>query len=258
MPLLDHFHAPLSDERSWESFHGRLAQGLADRLNLSLRSMRPSRYFAEAQAHFGNVEVDVATFERKRVPPPMPIHGAEGGGGTATIAPPVATPVYAPPAPNFVAPASIPDDIEVRIFSKAAGPVLVAAIELVSPRNKDRQDARTRFAGKCAAYLGRGVGLIVLDLVTDRRGNLHNELVSLMGWDERCRLAADRLYAAAYRPLRLIQDAQPPADQVEGWTATLAVGQTLPVLPLALDKGQVLPVDFESVYADACQAYGLV
>ena len=55
-----------------------------------------------------------------------------------------------------------------------------AAIELVSPGNKDRPEARRAFAAKCAGYLTAGVGLVVVDIVTDRLANLHNELIELM------------------------------------------------------------------------------
>ena len=47
MPLLDHFHPPLSLERHWESFHAAWAGSLADALNRRL----PGGYFAEEQAH---------------------------------------------------------------------------------------------------------------------------------------------------------------------------------------------------------------
>jgi hypothetical protein len=44
MPLLDHFHPPLSLERHWESFHAAWAGSLADALKRRL----PEGYFAKA------------------------------------------------------------------------------------------------------------------------------------------------------------------------------------------------------------------
>jgi len=44
----------------------------------------------------------------------------------------------------------------------------VAAIELVSPGNKDRPETCRLFAAKCVAYLTRGIGLVVIDIVTER------------------------------------------------------------------------------------------
>ena len=58
MPLLDHFHPPLSLERHWESFHAAWSGSLADALNHIL----PECYFAEELTHAGTgVEIDVAT-----------------------------------------------------------------------------------------------------------------------------------------------------------------------------------------------------
>ena len=60
VPLLDHFHAPLYPQRSWESFHSRWANSIADALQKTL----PERYVAEVQMHLGSqVEADVAEFE---------------------------------------------------------------------------------------------------------------------------------------------------------------------------------------------------
>jgi 3-isopropylmalate/(R)-2-methylmalate dehydratase large subunit len=52
-----------------------------------------------------------------------------------------------------------------------------AAVELRSPRNKDRPESRRAFGAKSAAYLQRGIGLITVDIVSSRQFNLHNELI---------------------------------------------------------------------------------
>jgi hypothetical protein len=57
---------------------------------------------------------------------------------------------------------------------------LVGVIELVSPGNKDRPAERLAFATKCASYLAQGVSLIVMDVVTNRHANLHNDIMRLM------------------------------------------------------------------------------
>src|SRR5439155_12830290 len=133
----------------------------------------PPEYFAEFQVTVGTrIEVDVATFgENGAAAAAYP-----NGGGTA-----VQTQVWTPPKPVAVMPALFPDDFEVQVFSSVAGPTLVAAIELVSPGNKDRDEARRAFVAKCAAYLQRGIGLIVVDIVTVRHANLHDDLVAFLG-----------------------------------------------------------------------------
>jgi len=77
-------------------------------------------------------------------------------------------------------PALFPDEIEVHVFRRSGGTTLVAAIELISPGNKDRAEARRAFAAKCASYLQQGIGLVIVDIVTERQANLHDELNSLL------------------------------------------------------------------------------
>lgn len=147
-------------------------------------------------------------------------------------------------------PSLFPDDIEVQVFATVTGSTLVAAIELVSPGNKDRPDACRAFAAKCVAYLTRGIGLIVVDTVTNRLANLHNEVVGLLGHGAPFLLEpAATLYAVAYRPSRPVT-----GDQIEIWPVPLALGQPLPVLPLALRNASVVPVDFEATYQTACRS----
>jgi hypothetical protein len=142
-----------------------------------------------------------------------------------------------------------PDDIEVQVFATTTGTMLVAAIELVSPGNKDRPETRQAFAAKCVSYLTRGIGLIVVDTVTNRLANLHNEVMAALGHAEPFRMTpAAAIYAVAYRPSR-----QPSGDQIELWPIPLTVGQALPVLPLALRNAGVVPVDLETTYGEACQ-----
>lgn len=76
----------------------------------------------------------------------------------------VATRTYAPPAPELTIPAAFPDEFEVRIYENEGGSRLVAAVELVSPSNKDCVSHRAAFATKCAGYLAQGIALIVVEL----------------------------------------------------------------------------------------------
>jgi hypothetical protein len=238
MPLLDHFHPPLLGQRHWEGFHGWWAAALAGSLNDHLL---PEEYFAEFQVTLGTrIEVDVATFNEP--------NGAEAtspdAGGAA-----VQTRAWAPPTPVAVFPAVFPDDFEVQVFSNLAGPTLVAAIELISPGNKDRAEARTAFAVKCAAYLQRGIGLIVVDIVTSRHANLHDELGTLLGYGNGFAFPTPTsLYATAYRPAH-----RQERNEIDLWREPLAVGQPLPTLPLAVRGLGCLPIDLEATYQEARQ-----
>src|SRR3954468_72674 len=111
MPLLDHFHPPLSQRRHWESFHAAWAAEIMRTLN---RDVLPPGCFAEAQVHVGGrVEVDVAAFEQAAA-------AAEGDGGGAGQ-------TWAPPAAAMVVPAVFPDEIAVQVFHTSGGATLVAA-----------------------------------------------------------------------------------------------------------------------------------
>lgn len=230
MPLLDHFHAPLHPRHPWESFHGSWCNALMRGLN----QMLSPRYFAAFQVHLGSrVEADVAEFEREGG---VAVLG-NGHGGAA-----VAT--YSPPAATGTVRAEFPDDIEVQVIDTRDGAVLVAVIELVSPRNKDRPEAREAFAAKCAAYLQRGLGVIVLDIVTSRQANLHNHLMSLLRQPSPA--AGPPLYTAAYRPVR-----REGRNEIDVWLAPLTVGEELPTMPLALRGAACVPIELESTYTQA-------
>jgi hypothetical protein len=238
MPLLDHFHPPLSEERHWEGFHSKWANVLVDALN---ETLLPSGYFAEPHVPMGaRVEIGASTFESDSAPDRPARNGA-----TAVL--PVRT--WAPPEPSLFMPAAFPDTFEVRIIDTEAGPRLAAAIELVSPANKDRPEHRRAFAVKCASYLCQGISLIVVDVVTSRAANLHDEIVRLLSNDGSFLFpAGPSLYATAYRPI--LRDEE---EQTEVWLAPLAVGGPMPVLPLALTAKLCLPIDLESSYIDACR-----
>src|SRR4051812_42808469 len=91
-------------------------------------------------------------------------------GGTAVLP----RTVWTPAAPPLVLPTVFPERFTIEVYSTEGGRTLVAAIELVSPSNKDRAGMRRLFAAKCATYLARGVGLVILDVVSSRQSNMHN------------------------------------------------------------------------------------
>jgi hypothetical protein len=236
MPLLDHFHPPVSAEWRRESFHSSWATKLAD----ALTELLPPDYIAEEHVHLGpSVEIDVGTFEQESAS-----QANEGQGRVATANPKTWT---VPPADGTL-PAIFPDTFEIRVLSTDTGPKLVAAIELISPGNKDRPAERRAFVTKCASYLYQGISVIIVDIVINRRANLHNEILRLMEAVDTLALPQESsLYAVAYRPLR-----RGSGDAIDVWRRPLELGQPLPTLPLGLRADLVIPVDFEAAYAEAC------
>jgi hypothetical protein len=237
MPLLDHFHPPVKDLLPWESLHAGWATRLADALN---ERWLPSGFLAVEHTHLGpRVEIDVATFER----PGTQAQAGGDGGPVATL-----PRTWAPPAATCTVPATFPDRFEVRVFADRGGWSLVAAVELISPGNKDRADERRAFAAKCASYLHEGVSVALVDIVTNRHANLHNEVMRLLNAAPALLPDETFLYAAAYRPV-LRQD----RPEVDVWTQHVAVGEPLPTMPLRLTGDLFVPVDFESAYHETCR-----
>src|SRR5439155_19341793 len=204
----------------------------------NLPEQPPANYFAAEQVHIGaSVEIDVGTFEMD-----SPVDGGIKGPAVAAAG----SKVWVPPAADGVLPAIFPDTFEVRVLSTDAGPRLVAAIELISPGNKDRPAERRGFATKCASYLYQGISVIIVDIVTNRRANLHNEILRVMEAGDALELPPEaNLYAVAYRPLR-----RGKGDEIDVWRSPLALGQALPTLPLGLRADLVIPVEFEAAYAE--------
>ena len=228
MPLLDHFHPPLSDRRHWEAFHAQWAGSIANALNNTL----PAEYFAESQVHAGpRFEVDVGTFEED----------SDTGGGVATLT--RMQTVLSPP--TLVLPAIFPPEFAVNVIETSGGPNLVAAIELVSPANKDRPESRQAFASKCSAYLQRGMGVIVLDVVTSRKSRPLDDLLLLLQPALPAVEAGD-ITAVSYRPIRVGD-----SETLELRIRTLSLGSPLPELPLGLNSGLTVNVDFEACYQEA-------
>lgn len=223
MPLRDHFHAPLSDVRSWTSLHGAWATFLAARINQSL----PAGFFAEPLADFG-IEIDVAALDIRR-------NGSHAAGESPDW----------PTAPTMTVRrlSTVTDEVGVRIYAGGPRRLLVGAIELVSPANKDRPESRDAFVSKGLNVLRAGVGLVVVDIVTTRRANLHRALLDLWGGPQEPPFTAD-LYAVAYRPI--LREGDP--SQLDLWAEELAVARPLPTLPLWLLGVGPIGVELEATY----------
>jgi hypothetical protein len=235
MPLLDHFHPPMSVRRHWEGFHSAWASAIAHQLN---RGLLPPRFFAEPNVHLGGqVQIDVATFDGE---------GGRGAAGEGAM-----TAVWAPPRPALAVPADLSnlDVFEIQVINDEEGPRLMAAVELISPANKDRPSHRRAFAIKCASYLQQGVSVITVDVVTTRSGNLHVELLQLLELAAPPQQPPADLYAVANRLVAA-------GDRVllEAWPEPLALGAALPTLPLWLDADCVLPLDLEQSYLATCDS----
>ncbi len=235
MPLLDHFHPPLHGLRRWEGFHHAWAVSLAQQLN---DGVLPPDYFAEPEISMGpELEIDVAAME---------LDGAKSDGGVATA-------TWAPPRARFSAKVDFAslDTCEVRVYQDLGGAELRGAIELVSPANKDREGSRRTFAAKCAGYLKHGIGVLMIDVVTARKANLHETLFDMLEANTRQApwKSVSSLYAVSYRAVTVRKN-----PRIEVWPERLAVGSVLPEMPLWLSLDLCVPVRLDESYLAACRS----
>lgn len=243
MPLRDHFHAPLSLRKSWESIHSSWAFVMAQRLNGGILS---DRFESEPKVHHGaEIEIDLATYEDEREGSSFGANGSSGGVATQTE-------VYAPPASPLAAEVVMADadSFEVNVYKQEGGWKLVAAVELVSPRNKDRSSARRAFATKVASYLQQGVAVVSVDVVTERTANLHEDVSDALHLPDSLDWSSPTgLSAICYRLIRV-----EAKERLEMWPHQLTIGAELPTVPLWLEPKLAVPLELELTYTNTCES----
>src|SRR5438067_731191 len=130
MPLRDHFRPPVNDRHTWDELHGQWPAMMV----LQLAPKLPREYTAAPKIHLGGaVEIDIGTYDRHDASGPA---GPASGNGGTTVA------TWAAAEPTLRVETDLPDvdEYEVRVYDLARGRRLVAAVELVSPSNKDRPE----------------------------------------------------------------------------------------------------------------------
>ena len=212
---------------------------------IDLNKRLPPRYVASPRVHLGAAfEIDVAASEyNARAWSTAERDTSDDDGGVATA-------VWAPPQPTLAIETDLPeqDEYEVRIFDEEENRV-VAAIEIVSPANKDRPSHRRAFAAKCATLLQQKVSVILVDLVTVRHSNLYGDLLELLGQSDPSLVPEPPpMYAVACRAHEKKQ-----SWQLETWVHPLKLGASLPTLPLWLSADLAIPLELESSYEETCR-----
>jgi hypothetical protein len=181
------------------------------------------------------MELDVGALEREsRI--------ASGAGGVLVAA-------WAAAQPTILLDAEFPEPTEYEVNVYTADEFrLVAAVELVSPSNKDRPENRKTFVSKCEALLRKDVCVTIIDPVTTRTTNLYGELLDELG-ARRTPISHRPLYAATCRGRR-----SGPRWRLETWEHELVVGAPLPTLPLWLSEDLMVPLELEATYEEACRS----
>jgi hypothetical protein len=188
----------------------------------------PEGWFAAPTVHW-DIEIDVAAFEQGGRN-----QAAERGGESFAV----------PELNRTIAFAFTTDVVEVQVYRDVGELILAGAIEFISPENKDRPENREAFVAKCEALLRDEVGLVILDVVTSRRANLHADLMERLG---EAAETDDELYLAAYRPLT-----GPAGPALSMWYRPLRLGAEIPAALLFLKDGPLLEVPLEETYRETC------
>jgi hypothetical protein len=239
MPLRDHFRPPVEKRHSWDELHGMWPAVIVQNLFPHL----PEGFVAAPGVHLGTAfEIDVSAYEQDEpFAAPMPA----GSGGVAVAS-------HAPSLPSLTLETELPDqdEYEVRIYDERHGRRLVAAIELISPANKDCPESRRAFVGKVAALLQRNVCVSLVDVVTIRDFNLYADVLEFIGGnDPALESQPPSLYAVTMRGRKRPRR----RSLLEIWFYPMQVGQPLPTLPISLDVDLSIDLQLEGSYEETCR-----
>jgi len=163
-------------------------------------------------------------------------------GGTATL-------TELSPTLTVEADLSEQDIYEVQIYDIERGRRLVAAIEIVSPSNKDRPGARQAFTGIVASLLQKDICVSIVDLVTVRQSNLYAELLGSLGRsDPNLAPSPPHTYAVTLRTRK----PRKQSPLLDAWFYPMEIGQPLPTLPIWLTQDLRVMLSLETSYQETC------
>lgn len=238
MPLLDLFNPPISETcHSWTGFHHMWAGAMLERLNLGTLSQD---YISLMHPHRASEAFEVIG--------PEP-HAVIGDGF--------------PRSPRFSFPADIaePSCVDLHVHRECDHRTM-AVVTFPGPGHAETPSGRSRFAAKAAAFLQRGVSLIVVNVVTTPLADFHKPLCDILGLSPAAEWSSPTgLSAICYRT---VQEAVKPGLAVgngqvrlDVWPHVLKVGSELPTVPLWLAADLAVPLELELTYAAACKSLRL-
>ena len=162
-------------------------------------------------------------------------------GGTALLAAPIAT---------------LTGETDMEFYRRkqnrvairhVSGDRVVAVVEIVSPGNKSSRHAMQSFVEKGAEFLDQRVHLLIVDLFPP--GPRDPQGIHATIWDE---IAGQGYSLPADRPLTLA--AYETALSVRAYVKHVAIGESLPEMPLFLKPNGCVSVPLEATYQTAFAA----
>lgn len=228
------------DAGIFHDFHVGWLPEIRTRLN---DGVLPEGYYAMTEQHAGKTIGDVLTLhssEASREPRPLPPLPATGGVAVAEAPPRTRRKQTVEPAAR-----KRRRSLAIRHVS---GHRLIALVEIVSPANKDRARHVEEFADKVLSALNAGVHMLLVDLFPPGRNDpevLHGVLLQeLEDADEGYNLPRAE-------PLTLASYVADPPGGVDVYLEHIAVGVSLPEMPLFLNPERYVNVPLEPTYQAA-------
>jgi hypothetical protein len=228
MPLHDWTKVPPG---LFHHFHQDWSIEIARTLN---RGLLPKGLSALVEQRAGPREADVLTVERR------PLTGDASTGSTLTLERPVTKIVRQTGNEIYAVRAN-------RIVVRHHLGRIVAVIEIVSPGNKDSRSALRDFVEKAIDILRRGIHLLIIDVFppSDRDpAGIHKAI-----WDEI--LEEDFVFPAGKNRILVSYET---GNVHTAFVEPMAVGDTLPAMPLFLASGVHIKVPLESTYKATWEA----
>jgi hypothetical protein len=226
MPIHDWTRA---DAGTYHDFHQVWTIEIRNALN---RGLLPQGYSAFADLKVSGVEPDVAAIQAR----PTPV----GGGLAVAEAPPHARQVLkgTTEAGTYARKAN-------RIVIRHRRGQLVAAIEVVSPGNKESRNGIVAFVGKVVDFLRNGIHVVLIDPFPP--GPRDPDGIPALVWDEVAGLPTEPL-----PPDKLLTVASYDASgDLTAYVNSVGVGDPLPDASLFLAPGWYISVPLERTYEAA-------
>lgn len=228
MPVHDWTRVESGD---FHHFHQRWIQDIAAALN---KGLLPPEFMALSDQVTGRPIPDVVTLQARRPK-------GDPGGVAVKTSPPTARVVRKFERINYAKRAG-------RVVIRHGRGKVVAIIEILSPGNKDSQNAMRTFVEKAADILNQGVNLLVVDLFPptprDPQG-IHKAIWDQFGEEPFDFLPDQPLTVAAYLG----------GDLPEAYVESVGLGDPLPSLPIFLTPDYYVPAPLETTYMQAWDVY---
>ncbi len=224
------------DTGTFHHFHHSWIEEIARTLN---RRLLPRGYYATAEQITGNMGPDVLTLN-------LPVHGslsAEPSSGGIALA-------DAPPKVRFRARTEFDiyaSKAKAVVIRHRSGHKVIAMVELVSPGNKNGQTEFSAFVQKADQALLAGIHLLIVNLFPPTSRDPQGIHRAIWGEDREGNFALPD-----DKSLTCVSHIGFPCTEV--FLEPVAVGDTLPDMPVFLTPEVYVPLPLEATYQSAWEA----